>query len=361
MRLRRRSLSGKSIYEVYIYHLTYMHVCLANSGISDACIYTVWWTLCMIDVWSSAGVRLPRSLIPQDSVPLAMEETLFLSLTTSSDAAAILFSDSSRSLLGQMIKLNVILADINLFNELTASNPDGAYDIRSYGLFETMSRKLEGWQQNLPAELQDTEENFARFASQGLGDMFVAVYLGYYNYGQMLYYHFLHPASLNNASPQIQTYALKCKAHATGLCQIIYRANATPHTSVLYAMVGHIIVIASTIHLHILLFSPSDAEIRGARHRLEENFKILTRLQRYWPSLDLSFARLKEFHGACLRSKEGEGGEKWRMDRWMVRFLVEYAKPVGEREREEMQGDDVSWTMGNLGFSPVGSEESPLE
>ena len=37
------------------------------------------WTLNMIDVWSSNGVRLPRSMSPRSDVAYPMQETTFVS------------------------------------------------------------------------------------------------------------------------------------------------------------------------------------------------------------------------------------------------------------------------------------------
>ena len=60
-------------------------------------------------------------------------------------------------------------------------------------------------------------------------------------------------------------------------------------------MVGHVLVIASTVQLHILLFGTDEIQIRAARSRLERNFEILSKLQSYWPTLDVCFSRFREF------------------------------------------------------------------
>ncbi len=93
-------------------------------------------------------------------------------------------------------------------------------------------------------------------------------------------------------------------------------------------MVGHVLTIASTVQLHILLFSSDEEQTQAARGRLEKNFELLTCLQRRWPALDISFARFREFHRACQNYKE----TSFRMDKWLLRFLFEFAKPVGEKD-----------------------------
>ena len=299
----------------------------------------------MIDVWSSAGVRLPRSIPSPGNAPLPMDEITFLQLRSGDRSEINLGYNSEYSLLAQMIKLNAILAEINAINEAAAATP--TYEPRDYRSVDIVSQKLDNWLHSIPDEMQDTPTNLSRYAARGLGNIFVAVYLGYYNYGQMLYYQFLH-ADRNDRSDLVHAYANKCKAHAIGLCEILYRSYAMPGCEALYTMVGHVLVIASTIQLHILLFDTDELQIRTARMRLERNFEILTKLQSYWPALDLCFSRLREFHKACQNSTE----TSFRMDQWMLRFLLEFAKPVGEKESDVVP-DLGPWTMQSLGFSPL--------
>jgi hypothetical protein len=300
----------------------------------------------MIDLWSSAGVRLPKSIPSRGNIPLPIDETVFLRLKPGDRGPSDteLPSDPSSSLLAQMIKLNSILEEVNAVNETAVTNQ--LCEVRLDEIVDSLSQKLDDWVHNIPDEMRDTPANLARYASQGLGSMFVAVYLGYYHYGQLLYYQFLHEDCFE--SPHARSYANKCKAHAIGLCEILYRANATPGCEVLYTMVGHVLVIASTVQLHILLFAADEVAICAARARLERNFEILTKLQSYWPTIDVCFSRFREFHKACQKSTE----TSFRMDRWMLRFLSEFARPVGEEERDQIS-EVGPWSMQTLGFSPT--------
>lgn len=85
-----------------------------------------------------------------------------------------------------------------------------------------------------------------------------------------------------------------------------------------YAVVGHIIVIASTVQIHTLLFSEPTEQISAARRRLERNFEILSQLRTYWPTLDICFTRLEAFHKACRSSIY----ESFRLDQWVLRFCL---------------------------------------
>lgn len=307
----------------------------------------IWWTLCMVDVWSSNGLRLPRAMVPRDNVPFPMEEVVFLEMRRENYdlPSPTMMEESTASLLTQMVKLNAILVEIGELNRAAATNQSFSYDFNIH--VDHLTAKLDDWYMNLPSQLRDTPENLQYYANLGLGYFFVAVYLGYYHFGQLLYYQYLHEDSFDEAS-HAGYYANKCKAHSTALCEILYRAYATPGCEVYYTMVGHVLVIASTVQLHILLFGSDETQIKAARFRLERNFDILTRLQTFWPTLDACFTRFREFHKACQKSKEAS----FRMDRWMLQFLFEFAKPVEEKTDE--LSELHPWSMTDLGFSPYG-------
>lgn len=307
----------------------------------------IWWTLCMIDVWSSNGVRLPRSMVPRDDVSLPMEEIVFLEMRRENYdlPSPTMMQESAASLLTQMVKLNAILFEVGELNRAAAANQSFGFEFNNS--VDILTAKLDLWYAELPEQLKDTPENLQHYSELGLGYFFVAVYLGYYHYGQLLYYQYLHEDSFDE-STHAGYYADKCRAHSTALCEILYRAYSTPGCEVYYTMVGHVLVIASTVQLHILLFSGDDNQIKAARSRLERNFEILSRLQTFWPTLDVCFTRFREFHKACQKSKESS----FRLDRWMLQFLFEFAQPVGEKTDELTELHP--WKMTDLGFSPYG-------
>lgn len=301
----------------------------------------MWWALNMIDVWSSNGVGLPRSIKPRYDVPYPMDETSYLRMRRDNfdPPAATTVEESAASLLTQMVKLNAILFEVSELNRTAISE---TYT-RSMTAVEldaavcALGQKLDEWHANIPSEMKDTPENIERYAQFGLGYIFVAVYLGYYHYGQLLYYHyldenlFLEELSYNEGlRTRAGEYANKCRDFSTALCGILYRSYSTPGCEVYYTMVGHVVVVASTIQLFTLMFSSSEVDTMLARKRLENNFEILTKLQKFWPTLDVSFNRFREFHDACLRRESNESN--FRMDRWMLQFLFEFARPVSKRD-----------------------------
>jgi len=297
----------------------------------------------MIDVWASAGVNVPSAFqgrAHNTEALLPMDEDLFLSLRPSQHGVIqpLLIHGASSSLLTQMIKLNRILLEVQQINE-RAVNDENPESVQAMVL--EASWKLDDWHSTLPTYMQDTAENLARYASKGHGGLFLAVYLGYYHYGQLLYYQYLHANcdQWETPLPNVQLYAARCKAYAAHLCDMLYRAEEIPGLNATWTMLGHVLVVASTVQIHTLLFDESEEQIMLSRIRLERNFEILTRLRRYWPTLDIVFTRLRAFHKACHTLRESS----FKMDKWLLKFLHEFAKPMDDRDIEETPS--ASWLM----------------
>lgn len=262
-----------------------------------------------------------------------MEETSFLlmsrfdSIDQIQDGPLMTQQASSQGMLAQFVKLNAILFEVAQL--IKAVSKQGIHVHETSATFSRLSHELSQWYDELSPNLKDTPENMIYYAELGLGGVFVAIYLGYYYFTQLLYYQFLYDDNSEQANPQARLYADRCKAHSTSLCEIVYRAYATPGAEVYYTMVGHVLTIASTVQLHILLFSSDEVEIVAARQRLEQNFIIITRLQELWPVLDISRTRFEEFHKLC---REKCDTSCFRLDEWMLRFLLDFAKPISADE-----------------------------
>jgi len=281
--------------------------------------------------------------MPTADIPLPMDEMHYLALRNDSPSNNVASDvlDALSPLVSEMIKLNRILLAINDFNETCVKGqPDGLLlEHAIHGL----SRRLDDWAEALPERMRDTAENFAWHASHGLGRSFAAVYLGYYHFGQLLFYQFLHVEPYSS-TPSANVYAEKCKDHAAHLCEMIYRAFSTPNCDVLYTMVAHVLVIASTVQIHTLLFSEDESQIRIAHSRLEHNFEILLHLRPYWSTLDRAMMRLRAFHDTCRKSMD----TSFVLDRWMLRFLVEFAKPMEEKGVDEQSSPSAYWTLDGI-------------
>ncbi|KAJ5668183.1 uncharacterized protein N7477_006753 [Penicillium maclennaniae] len=273
-----------------------------------------------------------------------MDERAFLGMKRSQGFDVAIDTDRRSSLLAEMVRLNRILLQINDLN-IRASEEELDTEVIISNL-EDLSNQLDVWLQELPDHMRDTRENMERYAAQGLGRMFAAIYLGYYHYGQMLFYRFLQDDSKGYLT-QTRYFADKCKQHASKLCDTVYASDEKPGCDVKYNMIGHVLVVSSTVQIHSLLFDPDDSNVALAKMRLQKNFIFLTRLRDLWPTLDFCMDRLMAFHEACRNSAD----TSFRMDRWMVRFLVEFASPMGDKAINS-DGKDP-WSLAGLGITPL--------
>jgi hypothetical protein len=302
------------------------------SGCFDRLTKPVWWSLYMIDIWSSAGLNLPRQLDFVESYPLPTSEDIFLSLRSGAMVA-----DDCPGLWSEMVILARIWARIHNLNKASVNS---LIDYQSLTVaVDGLAQKLNEWSSNLHPSLRETPENLERFNSLGLGNAFAALHLGYHYYNEVLFYQFLaRNPDPEHTSPKVQTYRAQCDAHALAFCTLLYtcRSTSTLAHQCHYVMVGHMLVVTSTVYIHMLLFSENDeAKPQLARRRLAQNFEILTELQAFWVTLDVALSRLQVFHNACRRSID----ESFRMDRWMLAFILEHGSSVVERPIGGDEGD----------------------
>jgi hypothetical protein len=313
----------------------------------------VWWSLCMIDVWSSAAVKLPRLLpFDGDGAPLPMDDLPFLHLqrppTSSITSPTSLPPSGAPSpeqpiferrspIIAQMVQLNRILLEVNDFNKQCATHTLTPVDVEN-GI-QTLVHRMDGWLSEAPRDVRDTPDNFHWFHVRGLGRAYAAIYLGYYHFGQLLYYQFLHVGNGVPAGSPARVYSDRCKHHSAQLCDMIYRAFFTPGSDVRYHMVAHVLVIASTVQIHTLLFSDDEPQIADARARLEKNFEILLLLRPYWPALDRIMGRLRAFHETCRVNMSSS----FVLDRWMLQFLVAFGGIMDEKPAMAADDDPASF------------------
>lgn len=286
---------------------------------------------------------------------MPMDELSFLQLRsdepTQPDQPTSLASsptaESAGSLFAQMIQLNQLLYRIlTLSTEIVSGSIQGD-EIEK--CTQAICSSFDAWLAALPAEMRYTLENLSFWANKSCGQKFVILHINHNYAGQLLFYRFLNSCrdfDDGSATDPAHQYARRCKAHADSLCELIYHAMETPETNVMYPLLGHVLVITSTVQLFTLLFSPDDAEIARAKYCLERNFGIIIRLQKHWPSLDVSFGRFMAFHDACLKRKQSA----FLLDWWMLRFMLEFAQPVSGREEEVVNEKEDEWSLAYLGY-----------
>lgn len=294
----------------------------------------VWWSVVATDTWSSAALKLPRAIQPRYEVDLPMDERAFAQLT-SSDPPCLSGSNPSPAIwygsspVAEMIKLNRILHEINVLNAQVASGCLKDQEIQDAVV--ALSASLETWQSDLPADLRYCPENLSYWANLGFGQLYILLHVNFNHFGQLLFFQFLCQslaAPSSTLADSYDAYGKNCKRYAAQLCSIIYQAKQNSNTNIVYPLMGHMLVIASTVQIYALLFSGDTNEIDIAKSRLESNFTIISSLEKYWPSLEASSARLSAIHKACLQSQDSS----FKLDRWMLRFMQDFARPIGDRE-----------------------------
>lgn len=287
----------------------------------------------MLDNWASAGARIPRQLTVAPSLPVPMEERAFENLRHEEPAFAMMLPSDRAGLhqyglWAQMIPLTEVIAPINEIHELTVQN--SLTDVQLFDRVDQISYKLDSWKRHLPRALHFTPEACKSYAATGHGRILAALHTGFHHFSQLLYYQFLERSISNTAGndPRIGEYAGRCRQHAAELSNLLWVAKQTPGCECSWPMIGHLLAISSSVHLHSLLFDDKESTISNAKQMLKQNFEMMIYLRRYWPIIDLSMSRLQTFHQACQRSMD----TTFKMDHWMLQFLQRYTKSVGDRD-----------------------------
>jgi hypothetical protein len=78
-----------------------------------------------------------------------------------------------------------------------------------------------------------------------------------------------------------------------------------------YYIIGHILVVSSSIHLHTLLLGGGDVD--RARQHLISNFDMLMRLKRYWPVIDTAVSLVVSFGERTKRCSRLEGCDRFKI------------------------------------------------
>ncbi|RFU30687.1 hypothetical protein B7463_g5642, partial [Scytalidium lignicola] len=281
----------------------------------------VWWTLFMADRWCSVGLGLPRQIHDcKRAVDLPMDEYVFQNLHNEQQ-------DNPRPLtLGlwaYMITLVEIFGPVQDLNRRLVE--ENVRDEDSDRCVQEFSTQLDLWQESLPPHLRLNERNLDQHKEKGLGGGFVALHLGYHHYATLLYFQYLDPQ--RTSTVMHKSYVNRCKFHASSYSALLKMSRDKGECEAVYATVGHMTLVSSSVLLYTLLFGDEN-ELPAARENLSFNFKALVELKRYWPSLERTVNRLFTFQNSCLQSADTY---THKIDRWMVRFLLEHALPLDEK------------------------------
>lgn len=149
---------------------------------------------------------------------------------------------------------------------------------------------LDGWAANLPPRLTWNFDNLMFLAGRSLGQIYLAMHIGYFHFKQMLLFPFLDARAARNSRPD---HAIKCKDSAAVVSSILQYSRNIKNCELDYFIYGHIGVVSSCVHLHTLLFSDDYRELSMVRQRLVSNFQYLMTVKSYWPIVE-------HYVGKCL-------------------------------------------------------------
>lgn len=280
-----------------------------------------------MDTWNSTQARISRQLPAEPKYPKPMSEEAFNALDVGTNVTPIGWgssANSNESIWGEVAELTKTLTQVILVSKKHATQPPGDGDVaeRTRELVVSLNK----WEVGLPAHLQNTTSNQKMFLAMGRGREFAVPHLIFHYQCIILFFPHLTTRTEDSTSiADTQT----CCAHARSLSQLMWITNTTSGMECLWSPVnGHLIVVASTVLLHSLLFDQSLSGISSSRRLLEQNFVMLLQLQKYWPTLKYSLNRLGAIHRACA---QGYGARVFVVDEWMSSFLAEYGSDVGER------------------------------
>jgi hypothetical protein len=232
-----------------------------------------------------------------------------------------------------------------------AANSEGLHPDQIEQETYELAHLLDNWERGLPHDVQLTESNLREHSNRGTGGIFMGLHLGFHHYAILLFYQYLDMRSTMTA--RARQFAERCKNHALSYSTWLARGRQQPGCEAVYPTVGHMAIVSSSVLLHTLLFGEEN-ELSQSRRCLEANFEALLELEGYWPIVKtmvdplfpekstfqfplfanladrlLQINRLMEFQNNCLLLSHHH--HTHRLDRWMLRFLFEYALPLGEK------------------------------
>ncbi|CVK96121.1 uncharacterized protein FMAN_14004 [Fusarium mangiferae] len=324
---------------------------LSSDGLTREIQINLYWQTWMMDCWTSVRAELPQQLRNDPSFPRPLRQDLFDRLSPGGPADDSMVSDVSRvSIWGLILPLSHWHAEAVQLNHDIVNKPAAEFTVRQ--LVRGLASKLDHWVTGLPHNLRNTTENWKTYMHIGQGRLFAVMHVIYHHTCQLLFYQFLNRYALPEGQDvtaldeEAVTYANLCKAHAIALSKLMWELNSSPELDCLWSPVNsHLVVVASTIHLHTMLLGADRPEAKEAKRLLEQNFMILQELQKYWPSTEIALLRLQTFHNACRVSTISK---TFDMDHWMANFLIRYDLSVQDR--------DIDVELASLGKNDDGTQ-----
>ena len=239
----------------------------------------IWWSLYMIDTWSTASADLPPRLSFRGSGPqLPMDENVFYALRRGDPQP----DPWEPGLWSHNVVLVQIFRRVIEFNRRLVFNSENITTSMEEES-QRLALELEYFERNLPENARYSKDNLAARIADSTGKVFVALHMGYHHYSTLLYYHYLEDHKPSSATQSL-LYINRCKYHAAAFSDIARASLTNTGAETVHNAVGHMTVVSSSVLVHTLLFGEK-SEIAEARKRLEVNFQLLVKLGEFWPSV----------------------------------------------------------------------------
>lgn len=279
-------------------------------------------TLFVADRWHSVGSGIPLQL-RDDFMPkeAAIDEHIFHSP---------LFAQQSDlpshriGLWALRTSLAEIFSDIQL---LTMEVANGNASQQNADLkAEVLASRLDSWYSTLPSRFVFNAANLELHRQHHTGGSFIDLFLGFHHYTTVLFFQYLGRQSPTTTDRH--PYTERCRQHAVRYSSLLAMSRSNPGCEAIHNTVGQMTVVSSSALLYFLLSGDTGDEpiIRSA---LLSNFAAIRELDSYWPAANRWVERLFIFQNKCT---DWPLFGTFAMDRWMMRFLLEYALPLEESD-----------------------------
>ncbi|KAF7622601.1 hypothetical protein F9C07_2286862 [Aspergillus flavus] len=298
----------------------------SSNAVSQELWIRIWWALFAADNWCSSSLGFPRQMKDwprPDRSP--MDENIFAGMAPEEALQDLNEPCQNPGLWAHMATLHEIFGPIQELNWLAATNKELQPSQMELDT-ENLAQLLDDWQKALPEEVQLTDPNLVGHSKRGTGGIFMGLHLAFHHYATLLFYQYLDPKSA--LTIRGRQFAARCKHHALSYSTWLARGRRQSGCEAVYPTVGHMAIVSSSVLLHTLLFGEEE-EIAQSHDCLKANFEALLELKEYWPNVNTMIDRLMEFQNNCLLLSHHH--QTHRLDRWMVRFLLEYALPLDDK------------------------------
>ncbi|KAL4808031.1 hypothetical protein BDV18DRAFT_158150 [Aspergillus unguis] len=285
-----------------------------------------WLSILITGHWSAWDMSMePRGLPDTPDIIPNIDDATFR--TTSADLLTVSqVQDASRlDMWAQMAH------SLEIFAKVTTLMRQLSHKMISFDEYCTRAAQVEAdldiWAANLPPKLSWNFDNLMFLAPRRLGQIYLAMHIGFFHFRQMLLFPFLHATASRYSRPD---QATKCKESAAAVSSILQYSKTIKECDLNQFIYGHIGVVSSCVHLHTLLFSDDYRELSLARQRLVSNFQYLMTLKSLWPIVEHHTIHLRTFQNSCRDSIS----DPFVLDNWMARFLTEHTSLLSERQLE---------------------------